>query len=140
MGVFGRGSDDGAGGGGGRFRGLRVARQVAGRGRPFVGELGLRPVVLGAEDEDVGHDDFVRRHLLRVFEDGRRRFRVQSAELFVFRVVGFGFGGGGSGGGDARGDFGLFGLLEGLREGGLAGARRAAVGADLGPAFAEEVA
>lgn len=147
-GVFVGGGDDGAGRGGRRFRRLRVARQRAGRRGPFVRPRLLGPVgrVFGAEDEDVGHDGLVGRDLLRVFEDGGRGFRVEPAEFFVFRVVGFGFGfgvgggGGGGGGGGARGHFRLFGLLEGLREGGLAGARGAAVGADLGPAFAEQVA
>ena len=161
VGIFrrGGGGDDGAGGRGGVFRRLRIPGQGTGVRRPFVPPSLLQTArrgVFGAEHEDVGHDDFVGRDLLRVFEDGGRRFRVEAAEVFVFGVVCLGVGGagcgsrgggrgrrgcgGGGGRGGAGGHFRLFGLLEGLREGGLAGARGTTVGADLGPAFAEEVA
>lgn len=95
---------------------------------------------VGAEDENVGDGSFVWGHLLGVFEDGGGRFGIRAAEVaFIAGFVQVGIGVRWvSRGGVVEG--GLFRLLEGLGEGGLAGTGSAAIRSYLSPSFTEEVA
>ena len=97
--------------------------------------MAVAGALIRAQNKDIGNRRVIRGDLLGVFKDRGWCFRIEPTKsgVIIFRVVG-----------DVLlwcgHDDGLLGLLKGLGEGCLTGARSTAVRTNLGPTFAEKVA